>query len=1249
LRLNLNTSALLALLMLALAVPPVTAQMGGCPSITPHLSITSGGADVHVGDCVTLQLLVVRNNGHTTTTTDVTNDPNTRFFTDPPQGHFTSKNVLCATAADCDKAFTIFGVYFDPCTLANQTASVSLHVLPCQPAPLSLICPVSIPGVSNEAGLCGAHVSFANPTAAGGTPPIQVSCSPSSGSFFSVGTTTVNCTAADSAGQMAHCSFQVTVQDTQSPTITCPDNITVQAAPGSSSATVTVPPAMVSDNCPGAGFAGFRSDGQPLDARYPLGTTTITWMAADAHGNFNSCIQTVAVTPVQPLIIVGQPVAVSNLRLEIFGVDVVDLDNDSSAVFHVGADGSVYVRDYAGTALVRLPPNGGPGDILLDTTHEDSSARGDSTDGVGLSRLLGAQANNDDVMGVLALRADNTLGVYHLDKSGRLNQLGIVPDVTSPGQFAMSDHDQLAYVAANASGVLTLFQTTGGQPAAVLSAGQAVNGATVVGISDLTSNDAGDLAFLVILRRADGTQAEAVLRKTSAGLDVIAMTGQVVDEAHGAGATGALTQLLRPRIGPDSTVVFAGVGDGFVNFYAARPGHPLQPLLPGADWNADPSTFSADIAADGGIALRAAAGGSTASMLYLITPAGDVSLVAGARRDIQPLGRPAFVPGGTESLFFFLGQNLDLPLDRNNNPLVGLFRSRLVNGGSVVEPVALPGQLVPNIPALPANSTTDLIGLTQRPVVTANTLTFGLWYGVQDKNSPLSSIDDLRTLPVPAAVIFQIPLLGTLADGHPVAPEGAVVSGTAKLAQLRALSFRADHTLDTLALLPGAGPVIVPTAPSAGIAGVARTQALPQATLQPVLATGDPLGLGASESLEYVLPPLLALGTNQQLFVARFQEAGAGREGYFTLGPGTQHVQPVKSPIAATSMGATADTLFNHFSYANTSPMRDLNILDPPAIFSDASGLNVVFKALLNGKPGTSLMTTVLSGVFEWNGSNAVNAVGLSTGPTPLTLEHWAAGKAGAVYLQARDASRSHLYRSAAPGAALQLITAAEALADLNNFVLSSDGATLYVYAKDQSRAAGLFRVDPAQNSPMPLVTTVGRVLQGQPVPPALDGSNVSGLTFSGDFTLDTALARGRLYFYATLQAGGSNSKRGLFLLDPSGQSASLLLVGALAESSARTVTQIAFPPAGAVSNTRSTLAYPYQIGTRWAIGRTRNGTPQLIAQEGPSGFAVLDASLLLSTPDHPFAPGPVFALGEDDAVAFLASDGKRWGLYRVR
>jgi hypothetical protein len=46
---------------------------------------------------------------------------------------------------------------------------------------------------------------------------INVVCNPPSGSVFPVGTTTVTCTATDAAGNIASCSFNVTVNDTECP------------------------------------------------------------------------------------------------------------------------------------------------------------------------------------------------------------------------------------------------------------------------------------------------------------------------------------------------------------------------------------------------------------------------------------------------------------------------------------------------------------------------------------------------------------------------------------------------------------------------------------------------------------------------------------------------------------------------------------------------------------------------------------------------------------------------------------------------------------------------------------------------------------------------------------------------------------------------------------------------------------------------------------------------------------------------
>jgi hypothetical protein len=68
----------------------------------------------------------------------------------------------------------------------------------------------------------------------------------------------------------------------------------------------------------------------------------------------------------------------------------------------------------------------------------------------------------------------------------------------------------------------------------------------------------------------------------------------------------------------------------------------------------------------------------------------------------------------------------------------------------------------------------------------------------------------------------------------------------------------------------------------------------------------------------------------------------------------------------------------------------------------------------------------------------------------------------------------------------------------------------------------------------------------------------------------------------------------------------------------------------------------------RWAIDRWRAGVTIRVAQEGqalPDGMKIvsLDPEALL---DLPPGSGPIFTLNEVGDVAFLASDGQRWGIY---
>ncbi|MDA7667631.1 HYR domain-containing protein, partial [bacterium] len=106
--------------------------------------------------------------------------------------------------------------------------------------------------VSNTAGQCGTTVNY-SATATDDTDSAPLlSCNPPSGSVFSVGTTVVTCSATDASGNQSMCSFTITVNDTELPTIACPNNIIVSNAPGICGALGSYLDPSGIDNCPGA-------------------------------------------------------------------------------------------------------------------------------------------------------------------------------------------------------------------------------------------------------------------------------------------------------------------------------------------------------------------------------------------------------------------------------------------------------------------------------------------------------------------------------------------------------------------------------------------------------------------------------------------------------------------------------------------------------------------------------------------------------------------------------------------------------------------------------------------------------------------------------------------------------------------------------------------------------------------------------------------------------------------------------------
>lgn len=127
-----------------------------------------------------------------------------------------------------------------------------------------------------------------------GTPP-TVSCAPSSGSTFAVGTTTVNCKAEDAAHNTATTSFTVTVVfiDTTPPAFSgVPANSTVEAnSPAGSVVNYGTPTATDAVDGPIAVVTCNPSSG----STFPLGTTTVTCSAADSNGNTGTASFSVSV------------------------------------------------------------------------------------------------------------------------------------------------------------------------------------------------------------------------------------------------------------------------------------------------------------------------------------------------------------------------------------------------------------------------------------------------------------------------------------------------------------------------------------------------------------------------------------------------------------------------------------------------------------------------------------------------------------------------------------------------------------------------------------------------------------------------------------------------------------------------------------------------------------------------------------------------------------------------------------------
>jgi hypothetical protein len=222
---------------------------------------------------------------------------------------------------------------------AGAYAGVTLTLTVVDDMPPVLDLPADMTVEGNSIG--GAFVSYAaTATDAEDSQAPAVACSPASGAFFPLGSTTVSCSAMDSAGHSASGTFDVVVVDTTAPSLAATPDLTVTTAdPGGVSVAYPLPAASdVVDPSPVVAC-------EPASGSvFPVGVTTVDCSATDVSGNRSTGSFRVTVSSVTLRATFGAPIGPS---------EVVDINPGRTLPVKVAltADGSPTTRGSVELAL----------------------------------------------------------------------------------------------------------------------------------------------------------------------------------------------------------------------------------------------------------------------------------------------------------------------------------------------------------------------------------------------------------------------------------------------------------------------------------------------------------------------------------------------------------------------------------------------------------------------------------------------------------------------------------------------------------------------------------------------------------------------------------------------------------------------------------------------------------------------------------------------------------------------------------
>jgi hypothetical protein len=801
--------------------------------------------------------------------------------------------------------------------------------------------------------------------------------------------------------------------------------------------------------------------------------------------------------------------------------DATPINGYANVIRRVTKDGSLIVLDPAGTELRRL---GSSGNLAVNEPLLSPATRDDEN--VLVRRIYRVETSANGMSAVLAERADLRRVIYRLDGAHPPAYVDSIIEAPTSVELAVSDDGQIAYTG----------RTSGDQPALLLARPgtdpprvlrrlgvDAVGSIPIARVSDLTGNDQGDLAWLAY---GQGTSPLAVMRWREGKVEVVATAGDRVAKSRTLGSSaGSLTGFLKPRIGPDGTVTFVGLGTDFVNFFAIPAQHgPVfgaapRPLLDGAGWNPH---FQYAMAANGAVVVTGDTGDLSVSSLTYVTPAGAAREVLSGT-GIYPLGALALTSDGR---LFFLGwtQAAGHSIYRYDSEPPGL-----------LSVVAGKGRVIPGQQTAPGRPVAQMADVPNLPVVSGDYVAFaGVFSGGR--------------FPEPTAGLFRVPVRGALEDGLLLASEGNGLTNTSRVVSIQDFYYTADGSLIVHALAQRwllGGQLIYTVPPAAGSsAGPTVQQTTPTLVLTELLKTSNELPQGSGRIFVKVLNQLVSVGPSpgRWVFAAQFSQKGQkGQkgEGLFFLDSTQKDPQKRVQELAGTDSSVPG---LDPLSFAGFGD-ADLNT---PSTGDD----NVVFKAHLKRGAGD------LFGLFQWTGRDLIRVSPVT--PDRSGLDRWVAGPSGRAYFLARDRTNPKaptVQLCEFSGGNCQTLVLSNqtkiqlednrtaTLQDISDVKLNGDGQLFFegtARREDGSQFRGVFNVEGVGTGATTRVKPL--VLQEQTIPPLLgqapppkDNSTAPPVpVFDSNFVLRPESACRNLYFAAYVRKQGDNapSSLGYFTCD---------------------------------------------------------------------------------------------------------------------